>query len=63
MPLSDNTKKVLGVILRIVISIALLIFIFKQVDKKTLFGIIRTANPWLLLTAFLILSIPMIILS
>ncbi len=47
-------KRFLSILLRISISIILLIFLFKQVDKKSLLGIIRNANLGLLLAAFII---------
>ncbi|MDP2923877.1 MAG: lysylphosphatidylglycerol synthase transmembrane domain-containing protein [Candidatus Omnitrophota bacterium] len=47
-------KRFLSILLRVSISIILLIFLFKQVDKKSLLGIIRNANLGLLLAAFII---------
>ncbi len=47
-------KKIFSIILRVGISIALLVFLFRQVDEKALFEIIRGANKLLLATAFLI---------
>lgn len=47
-------KKLLSIFLRISISIILLIFLFRQVDERTLFGIIKNANKPLLLLAFFI---------
>lgn len=61
MPVNERTKKVLSVFLRISISIILLIFLFRQVDKKSLFNIIRGANPWLLLSSFLVFGLTYII--
>ena len=47
-------KKILSIILRISISIILLIFLFRQVDKKSLFEIIKNADKPLLLLAFFV---------
>jgi len=47
-------KKILSVLLRISISIILLIFLFRKVDKESLFEIIRNANKPLLFLAFFI---------
>jgi len=47
-------KKIFSIILRVGISIALLVFLFRQVDEKALFEIIRGANKLLLVAAFLI---------
>jgi len=47
-------KKILSIVLRISISIILLIFLFKQVDTKSLLGIIKNADKPLLLLAFCI---------
>jgi hypothetical protein len=44
-------KKIVSIFLRISVSIILLIFLFKQVDKKSLFEVIKNANPLLLLLA------------
>jgi hypothetical protein len=44
-------KKIVSILLRISISIALLVFLFKQVDKKALFEIIKNADKGLLLLA------------
>ncbi len=44
-------KKILTALLRVSVSIILLIFLFKQVDRKSLFEIIKNANPLLLLLA------------
>ena len=57
MPLNKSIKKLLGIILRVGISIALLVFLFGQVDGKALFRIIRGADIWLLLLAFLIFTL------
>ena len=57
MPLSKSIKKLLGIILRVGISMALLVFLFGQVDGKALFRIIRGADIWLLLLAFLIFTL------
>ncbi|MDP2941160.1 MAG: lysylphosphatidylglycerol synthase transmembrane domain-containing protein [Candidatus Omnitrophota bacterium] len=45
-------KKILSTIFRVVISMALLAFLFNQVDKKSLLGIIKGVNIPLLLLAF-----------
>jgi len=50
----ENLKKILNVFLRVIISIALLIFLFKQVDTKSLFQIIKNADKALLFIAFFI---------
>lgn len=43
-------KKILSIFLRVAISIILLIILFKQVDEKTMLGVIKNANkPFLLL--------------
>lgn len=47
-------KRILSISLRIGVSIILLIFLFKQVDKKTLLEVIKNAKPDLLLLAFII---------
>jgi len=47
-------KKIFSIIIRIGISIALLVFLFRQVDEKALFEIIRSANKLLLVIAFFI---------
>lgn len=47
-------KKIVLIFLRISISVALLIFLFSQVDRKSLFEIIKTADKGLLLWAFFI---------
>lgn len=61
MPLSDRTKRVLSIILRISISIVLLNFLFRQVERKAIFEAIRAANPRLLLLSFLIFGLVYII--
>lgn len=50
----DIFKRIASIILRIVISIVLLVFLFKQIDKKNLLEIIKSADIPLLLTAFLV---------
>ena len=50
-------KKFLSVFLRIAISIALVVFLFLQVDRQSLFETIRTANKGLLFLAFAIFSL------
>ncbi len=45
-------KKILSILLRVSISIILLIFLFKQVDKKSLFEIIENADKPLLFLSF-----------
>jgi len=47
-------KKSLSVLLRIIISIILLWFLFRQVDTKDILGIIKNVNLPILLVAFLI---------
>lgn len=49
-------KKIISIFFRIAISIILLIFLFKQVDKRVLFEIIKGADKWLLFLSFLIFS-------
>lgn len=48
-------KRALSIFLRISISIILLIFLFKQVDRRSLLEIIKDANKGLLFLAFFIL--------
>ncbi len=48
-------KKILVIILRVGVSIALLVFLFKQVDKKILFEIIKKTDKFILFLGFLIL--------
>ncbi|TRZ93931.1 UPF0104 family protein [bacterium] len=50
-------KKIFSIFLRVGISIVLLVFLFRQVDEKVLFGIIRNANKPLLVAAFLIFGL------
>jgi len=45
-------KKVFSIFLRIIITAALLIYLFAQVDKKAMFEIISRSNKWLLLASF-----------
>ena len=47
-------KRIISILLRISISIILLIFLFKQVDTKNLFEIIKGADKFLLLFAFFV---------
>jgi len=54
MPIGNKAKKILSIALRIGVSCALLIFLFRQIDKKTLLGILASANIWLLAGAFFI---------
>ena len=49
-------KKILSIILRISTSVILLIFLFKQVDKKGMLELIRSADKYLLFLAFLMSS-------
>ncbi|MDD5154985.1 MAG: lysylphosphatidylglycerol synthase transmembrane domain-containing protein [Candidatus Omnitrophica bacterium] len=49
-----NIKQALLIILRIAISIALLIFLFRQVNRETMFETVRGANKYLLIAAFLV---------
>ncbi len=48
------SKKILSIILRISVSIALLAFLFRRVDKEAFLEIIKLANPLFLLLAFLL---------
>lgn len=50
-------KKILSVFLRVGISVALLFFLFRQVDEKSLIEIIKNANKPLLLAAFCVYSL------
>lgn len=59
--MNESIKKVLGIILRIGISAALLVFLFGKVDRKALFQIIREADTGKLLFAFLIFSLVYIV--
>ncbi|MBI4707283.1 MAG: flippase-like domain-containing protein [Candidatus Omnitrophica bacterium] len=47
-------KKISSVLLRIGISIALLVFLFRQVDRKSLFEIIKNADKPMLLLSFFV---------
>ena len=49
-----TSRKILSVSFRISISIILLIFLFKQIDKKTLLDTMKNLNKSLLFLAFLI---------
>lgn len=48
----QTIKKIFSIIIRIGISIALLIFLFRQVDRKSLFEIIKGADKGILFLAF-----------
>ena len=50
-------KKIISIILRVGISVVLLIFLFRQVDKKSLMEIIRNTDKNLLIWAFLVYSL------
>jgi len=50
-------KKIFSLILRVGISLALLFFLLGKVDKKSLFGIIKNADKFLLLLAFFVFSL------
>jgi len=50
----DVFKKIISVILRVAISIALLAFLFRQVDEKTLFTLVKNADKKLLFLAFFV---------
>ncbi|MCX5706326.1 MAG: lysylphosphatidylglycerol synthase transmembrane domain-containing protein [Candidatus Omnitrophica bacterium] len=50
----ETFKKVISIFIRVGVSIALLVFLFEQVDKKSLFVIIKNANKPLLFSAFLV---------
>ncbi len=52
--MNNLTKRILNIILRISISFILLIFLFRQVDKKGFLGLIKLASPLLLSLAFFI---------
>jgi len=52
----ETLKRLLSILLRVSISIILIAFLFKQVDKKSLLGIIKNADKPLLLLAFFIAS-------
>lgn len=47
-------KKILSILLRISISIVLLFFLFKGVDRKTLFSLIKNTDKLLLFFAFIV---------
>jgi len=49
-------KKFMSILLRVGISVALLVFLFRQVDKKVLLEIIKNADKGLLVLAFIIFS-------
>lgn len=49
-------KKLLSILSRIGVSVILLIFLFRQVDKKALFEIISNSDKWLMVLAFFIFS-------
>ncbi|MBU1906449.1 MAG: flippase-like domain-containing protein [Candidatus Omnitrophica bacterium] len=51
----ERFKKILGIVFRIAISIALLAFLLTQVDKESLFEVLRNANKPFLFLAFFIL--------
>ncbi|MFH1413892.1 MAG: lysylphosphatidylglycerol synthase transmembrane domain-containing protein [Candidatus Omnitrophota bacterium] len=51
----ESFKKVLGILFRIAISIALIAFILTQVDKESLFEVIRNANKPFLFLGFFVL--------
>jgi uncharacterized protein (TIRG00374 family) len=57
----EALKKIFSILLRVGVSIILLIFLFKQVDKKSLLEIIKNADKFLLFAAFLIFSLGYII--
>lgn len=50
-------KKIISIFFRIGISAALIIFLFEQVDKKSLFGIVKNADKGFLILAFCVFSI------
>jgi uncharacterized protein (TIRG00374 family) len=50
----NSFKKILFLLARACISVALLVFLFKQVDIKSLLGVIKNADKALLLAAFLV---------
>lgn len=54
-------KKILSIIFRVGISIALLIFLFRRVDIVSLLKIIKNADKGLLFLAFLVCSLPYIL--
>ncbi|MDI6759033.1 MAG: lysylphosphatidylglycerol synthase transmembrane domain-containing protein [Candidatus Omnitrophota bacterium] len=47
-----NLKKILVIILRVGISLTLLVFLFRQVDRKSLFEIIKKTDKFILFTGF-----------
>ena len=55
--LSNKIKKIVSILFRIGISIVLLHYLFHQVDRKSLLGIIRQANGWVLFLAGTVFSI------
>lgn len=59
--MNNLTKRILIIILRISISVALLIFLFRQVDKKGFLEILKTADILLLWLAFLIVIVVYVI--
>lgn len=55
-----NRKQLLN-ILKIVVSIGLLLFIFSTIDFQLFLGVVRQANPWWLLVALAIMMIGVVI--
>lgn len=55
------SKKFISILFRVSVSIILIIFLFRQVDRKVIFGIIKSANMWLLVTSFLVFILGYII--
>jgi len=54
-------KKILSVLLRVGISVILLIFLFRQVDEKSMLNIIKNANKPLIFLALLVSSLTYIL--
>ena len=47
-------KKIISICFRVLLSILLLVFLFKQVDERSLFAVIKNVNKPLLLLAFIV---------
>lgn len=50
-------KKIISILVRIGISVALVIFLFEQVDKKSLLGILKNTDKGFLAVAFCVFSV------
>lgn len=55
------SKKFISVLFRVSVSIILIIFLFRQFDRKLIFGIIKSANMWLLISSLLVFILGYII--